>query len=204
MPPHFKASAALVAVALALTTAPAAAAMSYRDTASDANAVNTQGERGFGHGGDIATGAASVSSADITSVRFAPRFRDGRVSGYSVTVAVAGKVADGTMFSVFAVSDACDPLVVKHVRTAEGETLTDLGSSCGGGRRTRSLPPAVVRGNRVTINVPLSALPRQIGKGTVLREIYAYTVAVGPNVQPFLHAPKLDIAATGKSYRIGR
>ncbi len=93
---------------------------------------------------------------------------------------------------------------MKHVRTVEGKTVTDVGSNCGGAaRRTRNLAPAVVRGNRVTITVPFAALPRQIRTGTVLREIYAYTVAVGANVQPFLHAPKLDIAATRRSYRIG-
>lgn len=200
---HLKVFAALVA--LVLTAVPAGASMTYRDTASDANAVNTQGERGFGHGGDVATGPASVASADITSVRFASRFRNGRLSGFAVTVAVADKVVDGTMFSVFAVPGrACDGLVVKHVRTVEGDNVTDLSGSCVGNRTTGTLPPAVVRGNRVTINVPLRALPPQIRKGTVLREIFAYTVAVGPNVKPYLHAPKLDIAATAKSYRIGR
>ncbi len=201
---HRTAQAVIVAITMTLSASPAAAHMAYRDTASDANAVNTQGERGFGHYGDVATGPASVASADITGVSFAPRFRNGRVSGYAVTVAVAGKVTHGTMFSVFAVTDACSALVVKHVRTAEGKTVTDLGSNCaGGGHRTRDLPPAVVRGSRVTINVPLAALPRGIANGTVLREIYAYTVGVGPNLKPFLHAPKLDIAETHRAYRIG-
>lgn len=197
---HLNVFAALVA--LALSAAPAGAAMSYRDTGSDANAVNTQGERGFGHGGDVATGPVSVASADITSVRFASRYRKGRFSGYAVTVAVADKVVDGTMFSVAAAAGACD-LVVKHVRTAEGDNVTDMLTNCGGGAATRALPRAVVGGNRVTINVPLRALPPQIRKGTVLREIFAYTVAAGPNVKPYLHAPKLDIAATRRSYRIG-
>ncbi len=201
---HRTAQAVIVAITLALTATPAAAHMAYRDTTSDGNAVNTQGERGFGHGGDVSTGPASVASADITGVSFAPRYRNGRVSGYAVTVAVAGKITDGTMFSVFAVTDACSTVVVKHVRTAEGKKVTDLGSNCaGGGHRTRGLPPAVVRGSRVTINVPLAALPREIGNRTVLREIYACTVGVGPNIKPFLHAPKLDIAETQRMYRIG-
>lgn len=178
--------------------------MTYGDTSGDANAVNTQGERGFGHGGDVSTGPATVASADITGVTFAKRTRDGRVWAYALTVSVAGKVTDGTMFSVFAVTDKCDPLVVKHVRTAEGERVTELTTNCDrSARMTRRLPQATVRGNQVTMVVPLRALPAQVRKGSVLREIYAYTVAVGPNVRPFLHAPKLDIASTGKTYRIG-
>jgi hypothetical protein len=191
-------------LALALGT-PAAARMTYGDVVGDANAVNTQGERGFGHGGDVSTGPASAASADITGVTFAKRVRDGRVWAYAVKVTVAGPVRNGTMFSVFAVTSNCDPVVVKHVRTAEGKKVTDLTTSCDGiGRTIRRLPPAKVRGNRVIMTVPLRALPGPIRKGSVLREIYAYTVAVGPDVKPFLHAPKLDIASTGARYRIGR
>ncbi len=200
---HGRTPAIVVALTLTLAATPAAAKMTYRDAAADANAVNTQGKRGLGHDGDVSTGPASVRSADITGVSFTPRYRNGRVSGYAVTVAVAGKVTRGTMFSVAASTGACS-VVVKHVRPAVGETVTDAGSLCEGGHyRVRELAPAVVRGSRVTINVPLSALPRQIKVGTVLREIYAYTVAAGSDVEPFLHAPKLDIAATRRSYRIG-
>lgn len=178
--------------------------MEYDDVSGDANAVNTQGERGFGHGGDVSTGPVTAASADITRVAFKRWVKRGNVRGYTVTVSVAGPVTDGTMFSVFAVTEDCDPVTVQHVRTAEGETLTELRAGCAGSPRTsRTLPPAIVRGSRVTIRVPLSALPTQVRMGTVLGEIYAYTVAVGPNVKPFLHAPKLDIAATRDTYRIG-
>lgn len=197
-----KTLAALAVLAFALG-APAAAGMRYSDTSGDANAVNTQGERGFGHGGDVSTGRASVASADITDVTFANRRRNGRVWAYAVKVRLAGKPANGTMFSVFAVSDNCDPITVKHVRTAEGKKVTDVTASCDGkGRITRRLPPARVRGNTVIMTVPLRTLPG-VGRGSVLSEIYAYTVAVGPNVEPFLHAPKLDIASTGAAFRIG-
>lgn len=200
---HLKSLAALAVLAFALAT-PAAARMSYSDVSGDANAVNTQGKRGFGHGGDVSTGPASVASADITEVSFSKRTRDGRLWGYAVKLTMAGKVSDGTMFSVFAVTGNCDPMTAKHVRTVEGKKVTELTSDCDGrGRIIRRLPPATVRGNTVTMTVPLKALPMGVRRGSLLSEIYAYTVAVGPNVEPFLHAPKLDIASTGATYRIG-
>lgn len=176
-------------------------AIAFRDVAHDANGINSQGETGVGRI-DVPTDPATLPAGDLLRVFLRPEERGGprpRVTAFTVTLVLGGPPADDIDYWVHGeVPGHCNYVAIGRYRSLEGSTAsespttTELGAPCGGFSEGVKLRDAVVRGNRLTIRVPLRVLPPEIRPGDRLERIWAWTKL----------GAVLDSASTPKKFRI--
>lgn len=162
---------ALPALVLAAITAlgpvpvtAATGAVMFTDPAGDANAINGQGEKGFGSI-DAPTGEASIKEADVRRVKLRPTYAAGGVTrnGFKVVVTTTGTPKGGAQYWLDGkVEGRCDRvLVYHHPGSVTHAARTTISFNCGDGSdlHVADLAPARLKGTTLVIRVPNAALP---------------------------------------------
>ncbi len=205
------ASAALVIVA-AVPAFGAGSSTVIGDPGGDANFLNDGGEF---HTGNQPT-PGSDPSLDLREVRFTPlRAANGTTTGFVVTVTTEAPLRDRAQITVYSQTRSCGAVQIKYVDGARSTRLRYDGS--GG----RPRPPAALLttgcssggvlletardGRRLTVTVPLYALPSKARADNVLQRINAYSQVHVVN-EPLNHRPTgtsmIDTTIAASSYTL--
>lgn len=174
----------LALLALATTTAlgpvpvtAATGAVTFTDPADDANAINGQGEKGFGSI-DVPTGEASIDEADLRRVQLRPTYAADGVTrnGFKVIITTTGTPKGGAQYWLDGhVTGRCDRvLVYHHPGSVTHAARTSISFNCGDGSDlyVAELPLARVKGTTMVVRVPDDALPDWVSPAHRLSRIW--------------------------------
>lgn len=199
--------ARLLSLALAGATAglamPAHAAKAptpqITDPAGDANGLNDQG---VGAPVPEQTTPAADAGADITSVLFQStvtgKGKKKQVTGFTITLALAGAPQPGTIYRVAGAAGSCASLFFEYTTSL---TATKPGSARCAGIPTSTpvdITDASVKGNSVVWTVPVSSFP----VGTVISGLNAQTRFNATS--PGITAPQIDYASSSNTFTVGK
>jgi hypothetical protein len=173
--------AALAAVAVTVPSALAAPAPQVTDAAGDANFI------GMAVSGGASTPVGSQAYADVLSVTWSAdkvtkkvkRKSVSTLTGFTVTTVLSAPptppAGTSLVFRMLGKTETC-PFVGPVLYTAKssdpGIPQSALRDNCSGETRLTEIPMPVVDGATITWKVPVSALPKEVPVGTVLKDLY--------------------------------
>ncbi len=189
------ASAALV-MAAAVPALGAGSSPLIADPRGDANFLNDGGEF---HTGNQPT-AGSDPALDLREVRFARlRAADGTTTGFVVTVTTEAPLRDKAQVTVYGRTRSCGAVQIKYVQGG----ATPRAALTTGCSSNAILLKTARDGRRLTVTVPLSALPTKARADNVLQRINAYS-QVHLATEPLNRRPTgtnmVDTTIAGSSY----
>lgn len=165
------ATTAIVLVALAASPSlaavrkpvklPAPKPLVITDKTGDANGINSQSE--LAPADPSQSGPSQYTAADIVSVTVA-RMDDGKkVTGFSVMFTLSDAPGTGVIYRLQGSTPNCGTFWVSYNAPIGGSAAGSLRSDCETpGTTVSAAMPAVVKDKTVTVQLPFSALPKNV------------------------------------------
>lgn len=182
---------------------PASKPITITDKAGDANFLNSQSE--LLPADPSQSGPMQYDAADILSATVS-RMDDGKkVLGLQVTFTLSAAPAQGVIYRLQATTPSCGTFWVSYNYPLGGSGAGALRSDCETpGTTVNAAMAAVVKDKTVTVQLPFTALPKNVKLGQALTidlvetKGHASTPAVAPTIPTFDDADGKDVV-----YKIG-
>lgn len=173
------------------------------DKTGDANGINSQSK--LVEADPSQSTPSQYTAADIVSVAVGRLDNGKQVQGLKVTFTLSAAPGQGVIYRLQGSTPACGMFWVSYNAPLGAATSASLRHDCGTPGEDVTIPmTAVVKDKTVTINLPFTALPKNVKLGQAVTvdlaetKGHASTPAAGPTI------PTIDdVDGKGATYKIG-